>query len=132
MYDTNSVNAVTRAMRSEVSDHVTASEKKSLREVRDFRILTFTHITSQCLKISDLMDTNFPYLPFLSRYQKCFGTTCRENLLIVKFLFGIFGVKLMQIGMKPSICLDFSPPRGELHSYHSQSSDSVICWATTR
>lgn len=34
MYDTNAVNAVTRAMRSEVSDHVTASEKKSLREVR--------------------------------------------------------------------------------------------------
>ena len=33
MYDTNAVNAVTRAMRSEVSDHVTASEKKSLREV---------------------------------------------------------------------------------------------------
>ena len=35
MYDTNAVNAVTRAMRSEVSDHVTASEKKSLREVRE-------------------------------------------------------------------------------------------------
>mgnify|MGYP007048354183 CR=1 FL=1 len=34
MYDTNAVNAVTRAMRSEVSDHVTASEKKSLRELR--------------------------------------------------------------------------------------------------
>ena len=35
MYDTNAVNAVTRAMRSEVSDHVTACEKKSLRELRD-------------------------------------------------------------------------------------------------
>ena len=33
MYDTNAVNAVTRAMRSEVSDHVTASEKNSLREL---------------------------------------------------------------------------------------------------
>ena len=46
MYDTNAVNAVTRAMRSEVSDHVTASEKKSLRELLGIVCKTYRKILS--------------------------------------------------------------------------------------
>ena len=71
MYDTNAVNAVTRAMRSEVSDHVTASEKKSLREVR--ALVRFT--TEPFLPYHCTLErfTTVPLLPyFLDPFMKIY------------------------------------------------------------
>ena len=55
MYDVNAVNAVTRAMRSEASDHVTACEKNSLRELRVSVLSLFkTHVECGLKMISYL------------------------------------------------------------------------------
>ena len=66
MYDTNAVNAVTRAMRSEVSDHVTASEKKSLREVRVLTELILGFLTSR-----ELSERKLSYLVFRTFFLNC-------------------------------------------------------------
>ena len=64
MYDTNAVNAVTRAMRSEVSDHVTASEKKSLREVRG-QVKKYWPILAEHMDWSDYLKKSLKLLILL-------------------------------------------------------------------
>ena len=69
MYDTNAVNAVTRAMRSEVSDHVTACEKNSLRELLDINLavclagcLDVTPLKGLFYAVPPCAEVIFPYI----------------------------------------------------------------------